>query len=148
MQPIAHVEYKPRIMIAAKTGSGSRTMSINGDVWLVFIPTNFDITKYFSLINKQICVQYAHNIEGMKRDIIYYTGLLKKGVVLMPDNPGSFDALQSIFAELDLIVYHGENRNEDIMIDINSKPIKPLTKAIRVGGWGIRYGGWGKSEED
>ena len=121
---------------------------------IVFIPDNFDISKYYHFVKDEMeWMVYSEgkthtvltSIEDVKTTISSGMYCLVYGSVL-DDSLLCFDIIYTILKQLDLIIFEQDidgGAYTKSIINVNIRQIKEGIKTISSGGWGLKYGGWG-----
>lgn len=123
--------------------------------YLVFIPDNFDITKFYHLIDNydiehiisegRFCMNPISTKEELlkiiKQDFetLMLLGCLGQG-------RETYSIIYDIIEKLDLEVGDysaGSGNGGSSLINVNAPETKKAIRVISSGGWGITHGGWG-----
>lgn len=138
--------------------------------YLVYIPKNFDISKFIHLIPENFIEhtlgntnENLHNNDKLvstKEEYIVnfidsFQRFLKEELITSYDYY-HYSVLAIILKELDLVLLEDVNTNNgqkfdettSIMINVNGKEINQKIDIIKMGGWGIKHGGWGHESKD
>jgi hypothetical protein len=138
--------------------------------YLVYIPKNFDISKFVHLIpenfiehtlgntnenlhlNDRLVTTKEEYIESFIKSFHYL--LLEE--IIDSYNYYHYSVLSIVLKELDLVLLEDfttnngqpEEETTSIMINISGSIIKNKIDIIKMGGWGLKHGGWGHESED
>jgi len=124
--------------------------------YLTFLPPDFDITKFYGMIEN--CHSYQHyRDDGMSdEDIkhlikIAFKTIMDEGTIHDMDESDAVNLLGDILGELDLIVpgdtgYVGSDSG--YVFNLNNKKTREAISTIKSGGWGLKFGGWGHEIKD
>lgn len=123
--------------------------------YLVFIPDNFDITKFYHLIDerrikdilndKVFCCNPVSDREDIFKIIKQdFDTLIILGCIYEARETyySILDIVQEL--ELELTGFNISSSNgKSTMVNVNATDRKEDIKRIMSGGWGIKHGGWG-----
>jgi len=123
--------------------------------YLVFIPENFNFSKFKRLIEKYDITYALENKEWFdeeietKEDFLNefddkFGELIKEGEIWQ--HSIAYESIAIVLDKLDLVIgtYEGSGSNDGgSMININQESIRKKMKTVISGGWGLKYGGWG-----